>query len=94
MESFGIIAKLDVSGHVLTGMFPGWVHRPVHSLNFECGVERFGECIVETRTDASDRLSDIELSGRLSEGLAEILGTAIGVEDSSRFEAVVASGHA
>jgi hypothetical protein len=48
VESFGIVAELDVSGHVLAGVFPSWVHNPVHPLNFERSVERFRERIIKT----------------------------------------------
>jgi hypothetical protein len=74
----------------LCGRGPGGVHGPVDSLNFKCSVERFGECIIKTRADASNRVPDIELPGRLGESLAEVLRTAINVEDSAWFEAVVA----
>jgi hypothetical protein len=48
VKPFGIVTELDLSGHVLAGVFPSWVHSPVHLLDFERGVERFCERIIKT----------------------------------------------
>jgi hypothetical protein len=47
VESLGIVVELDVSGYVLAGVFPSWVHSPVHPFDFERGVERFRERIIK-----------------------------------------------
>jgi hypothetical protein len=48
VKPFGIVTELDLSGHVLAGVFPSWVHSPVHLLDFERGVERSCERIIKT----------------------------------------------
>jgi hypothetical protein len=65
--------ELDVSDYIFAGVFSGWVHGPVDSLNFERGVERFRERIIETRTNAAYRLPDAELVSCPSEGVTEVL---------------------
>ena len=44
----GVVAELDVSGDVLSGVFFRWVHGSVDPLDFEGRVERFRESVVET----------------------------------------------
>jgi len=41
VETFGIIAKFDVSGNIGSGMFPGRVDGAVNPFDFHRGVERF-----------------------------------------------------
>lgn len=86
--------QLDASDYIVAGVFAGWVHGPVGSLNFERAVKRFRERIIETGINATNRLPDVELGGCVGEGMTEILRASIGVENRSRLQAVVAGGHA
>ena len=48
VETFRIVAELDVPGHVCAGVFPGGIDGAMGSLNFQRRIEGLGERIVET----------------------------------------------
>jgi hypothetical protein len=47
VKSLGIVAEPDVPGHILAGVFPRRVGGAVDALDFERGIERFREGIIE-----------------------------------------------
>ena len=73
VKSLGIIAELDVSGHILAGVFPRRVGGAVDPLDFERGIERFREGIIEAGTHSAHRLADVEPGDGFGERLAEVL---------------------
>jgi hypothetical protein len=54
VETFSIVAKFDVPGNILSGVFTGRVDGAVDSFDFYCGVEGFGEGVVETYSGGPD----------------------------------------
>ena len=67
VKSLGIVAELDVAGHILAGVFPRRVGGAVDPLDFERGIERFREGIIEAGTHSAHRLADVEPGGGLGE---------------------------
>jgi hypothetical protein len=48
VETFGIVAELDVARHVFAGLFARWVRGAVNPLDLKSRVERFGLGIIKT----------------------------------------------
>jgi hypothetical protein len=94
VETFGIVAELDVACHVFAGLFARWVRGAVNPLDLQSRVERFGLGIIKTRSHPPHGMTHIELGGCVGERLAKILGVSVSVEDRLRFETVVARRHA
>ena len=55
-----IVAKFDVPSNILSGVFTGRIDGAVDSFDFDCGIEGFGESVVETHPGGPDRLSNAE----------------------------------
>src|SRR6187551_2036648 len=73
VKSLGIVAELDVAGHICAGVFPCRVGGAVDPLDFERGIERFREGIIEAGTHSAHRWADVEPGGGFGERFASIL---------------------
>jgi len=93
VETFRIVAELDVPRHIFPGMFTCRIDRAVHPLNLQRGIEGFREGVIETRPGAPDRSEDTELGGCFGERPTCILRAAIGMEYRAVGERVVPGGH-
>ena len=83
VETFAIVAELDVSGYICAGVFACRIHGAVDSFHLQCSVERLRLRVIETRSGATDRAADVELGGGAGERFAGVLGAAIGVKPNS-----------
>ena len=94
VKPLGIVAELDVTSHILTGVFPRRIGSAVDPLDFECGIERFREGIIEAGTHSAHRLADIEPGGGFGERFASVLRAAVAVKYRLGCQRVVACGNA
>jgi len=53
VKTLSIVAKFDVPGNILSGMFTGRIDGAVDPFNFHGGIEGFGKCVVETLSGQS-----------------------------------------
>ena len=83
VETFAIVAELDVSGYICAGVFACRIHGAVDSFHLQRRVERLGLRVIETRFGATDRAADVEFAGGAGERFAGVLGAAIGVKPNS-----------
>src|SRR3954468_3908810 len=74
-------------------MLSGRIHGAVDPLDFDGGVERLGQGVVETAAGASNRAADCQLSGDGRERLGCVLSAPVGMEDHAVGEGIVAGGH-
>jgi hypothetical protein len=83
VETLSIIAEFDVPGNVFPGVFAGGVDGTVDPFDFDSGVERLGESVVEAHSGGPDRPLNVEEVGDGREGRAGVLRAAIGVKPNS-----------
>ena len=77
VETFAIVAELDVSGYICAGVFACRIHGAVDSFHLQCRIERLRLRVIETRSGATDRAADVELGGGAGERFAGVLSAAI-----------------
>ena len=58
MKTHPIVPDLDVAGNIVAGLLSRRVDCAVHALDFQCGIERLSEGIVEADSGAPHRLAD------------------------------------
>jgi hypothetical protein len=73
VKTLSIVAKFDVPGNILSGMFTGRIDGAVDPFNFHSGIEGFGKGVVEAHSTGPDRLSDTEEVRRGRKRYASIL---------------------
>ncbi|HSL09340.1 MAG TPA: hypothetical protein VK887_15395, partial [Pseudonocardiaceae bacterium] len=83
VETLSIVAEFDVPGNVFPGVFAGGVDGTVDPFDFDSGVERLGESVVEAHSGGPDRPLNVEEVGGGREGRAGVLCAAIGVKPIS-----------
>ncbi len=74
MQTFGIVAELDVPCDIGAGVFACRVDGAVDSLDLEGDVEGLGLGIVETRSGVADGSADSQCCGGCRERGAGVLG--------------------
>jgi len=83
VETLSIVAEFDVPGNVFPGVFAGGVDGAVDSFDFDGGVERLGESVVEAHSGGADRPSNVEEVGGGREGRVGVLCAAIAAKPNS-----------
>ena len=79
----GIVAELDVPGHVFAGVFPGRVDGAVDPFDFDGGVERFGLGVVPAYPGPPDGTPYAEFRCVVGEFLRQVLRAAVGTKPIS-----------
>src|SRR6266566_6572337 len=94
METSPIVAQLDIPRNILERLLPRRVSRPVDALNFQRGIERFGQAVVETYPGPANGLADPEPSQGGRELARSVVAAAVGMKDSISGKIEVAGRHA
>ena len=80
METFAIVAELDVPGNIRAGVVAGGVNGSIDPLDLECRVERLRLRIIEAHTGSTYGLAHVESVRGLGEHRAHVLAAAVGVK--------------
>ena len=93
METSPIVAQLDIPRNILERLLPRRVSRAVDALNFQRGIERFGQAVVEAYPGPANGLADPEPFQDRRELGGSIVAAAVGMKDSISGKIEVAGRH-
>ena len=83
METSSIIAKLDPPRNIFASLLPGRVNGPVHQLNLQRTVDRFGQGIVIAYSGPPYRLPYPELFQRPGEPGRRVVTSPVGIKPNT-----------
>ena len=93
METSPIVPELDVPRNILSRLLSRRVSRPVDPLDFQRGIKRFGQAVIETYPCPAHRLPDpqpLQDSGELG---GRIVAATIRMKDSISREIEITGRH-
>src|SRR6266436_5098555 len=93
VKTLSIIADLDVPRNILACFLPRRVDGPVHALDLNRRVERFGQRIIEADTRPPDGLADSQAIQHARELRRGVITPAIGVEYGTGGKLDIPGGH-
>jgi hypothetical protein len=82
MKTSLIVAEFDVPGNILSRLLSRRVSCPVNTLDFQRGIERFRQAVVETYPGAAHSLADPQPVQDSSELAGSVIAAAAGMKNS------------